>query len=62
MPVRSPALVSIATLVAVVYWPVIGHGFLEWDDDLYVTANPLVLSGLTLRGIAEAFTSFGCSN
>jgi Flp pilus assembly protein TadD len=48
--------------VAVVYWPVLGYGFLEWDDDVYVTANPLVLGGLTARGIGEAFMSFACSN
>ena len=48
--------------VAVVYWPVLGYGFLEWDDDVYVTANPLVLGGLAASGIGEAFMSFACSN
>jgi len=59
---RSAAIVVLPLVVAVVYWPVIGYGFLAWDDDVYVAANPLVLSGLTPRGIAEALTSFACSN
>jgi len=59
---RTVAVVVLPLLVAVVYWPVLGYGFLQWDDDVYVTAHPLVRSGLTPRGIAEAFTSFACSN
>jgi len=59
---RSAATVVLPLLVAVVYWPVIGYGFLNWDDRAYVTANPLVSAGLTFRGIAEAFVSFACFN
>jgi len=54
--------VAIPLLAALVYLPTIGYGFLAWDDDVYVTANPLVLAGLTMHGVGEAFTSFACSN
>jgi len=60
---RTVATVALPSLlVAVVYWPVLGYGFLQWADDVYVTAKPLVRAGLTPHGIAEAFTSFACSN
>ena len=59
---RTAATFLLPLLVGAVYWPVLGYGFLEWDDDLYVTANPLVRSGLTPGGIGAAFTSFACSN
>ena len=59
---QSAATVVLPLLVAVVYWSVSGYGFLAWDDDVYVTANPLVRSGVTARGIGQAFTSFACSN
>jgi protein O-mannosyl-transferase len=59
---RTAATVLLPLLVGAVFWPVLGYGFLEWDDDLYVTANPLVLAGLTPRGVGQAFTSFACSN
>jgi hypothetical protein len=59
---RTAATVVLLLLIAAVYSLVLGYGFLNWDDGLYVTANPLVRSGLTPRGISEAFTTFACSN
>ena len=56
------ATLPIIVAVAAVYWPVFEYGFLAWDDDVYVTDHPLVLTGLTARGVGEAFTSFACSN
>lgn len=58
----SPATFVLPLLVAAVYWPVIGYGFLNWDDRAYVTANPLVRDGLVVRCMAEAFASFSCFN
>jgi tetratricopeptide (TPR) repeat protein len=50
-------------LVLLLYLPVLHHDFLRlWDDDAYVTDNPHVRSGLTLRNIGWAFTSFEQSN
>lgn len=56
------AAVVLPLLVAVVYWPVSGYEFLNWDDRAYVTANPLVLGGLTAGGLTEALTTFCCFN
>jgi tetratricopeptide (TPR) repeat protein len=48
------ALVVIATLV--VYWPVRGFGFVNYDDPAFVTANPRMQEGLSLRNLGWAFT------
>ena len=48
-----PLLLAGVTLV--LYLPVWGHDFVRYDDDLYVTANPLVQQGVTWEGIREVF-------
>jgi protein O-mannosyl-transferase len=46
------------TLITVVaYSPVIGNDFINYDDPIYITANPHVQAGLTTRGVAWAFKS-----
>jgi tetratricopeptide (TPR) repeat protein len=52
-------LLAFATLA--VYLPVSHHGFLTYDDDEYVTENPVVQDGLTLAGLKWAFTT-GCAS
>src|SRR6266481_9790324 len=46
-------------LVAVT-WAVFGqtvpHGFVNFDDHVYVYENPLVVKGLSTEGIIDAFT------
>jgi len=54
------AALAIATLA--VYGQVIGHQFIDLDDDLSIRDNPMVNAGLTLKGIAWAFTTFHDSN
>ena len=39
-----------------VYWPVSHHDFINFDDDLYVTDNPQVKSGITQDGLAWSFS------
>lgn len=51
----------LAALFAV-YFPVLGHPFLLLDDEAYLTANPIVRQGLTLRGTAWAFSTFHAGN
>ncbi|HEY8967081.1 MAG TPA: hypothetical protein VIM58_11580, partial [Candidatus Methylacidiphilales bacterium] len=46
---------GLAALVLLVYVRALGCGFTNFDDDLYVTANPWVLRGVTWDGIAWAF-------
>jgi tetratricopeptide (TPR) repeat protein len=54
------AALAVATLA--VYGQVISHQFINLDDDLYIRENPMVIGGLTLKGIAWAFTTFYDSN
>jgi tetratricopeptide (TPR) repeat protein len=54
-----------AALVAgtwIAYWPVLGNGFVKFDDPDYVTSNLHVLRGLNLEDIRWAFTrSHSCN-
>ena len=64
---RVPLLPVLLCLVLVagvvcVYWQSTGHAFLNYDDNEYVTENPVVSGGLTLQGVFWAFTSFCGSN
>ena len=47
-------LLALATLA--LYWPVTRHDFINYDDDLYVTANVHVQNGLTLENLKWAFS------
>ncbi len=53
---------SLAFIAAAPYWPVRGFAFVNYDDPLYVTANPYLRSGLTLSGILWALRSGYASN
>ncbi len=48
-------LLGLTTLV--VYWPVLRHGFVNYDDTDYVTANPYVQAGLSTQGLAWVWHS-----
>ena len=50
------AALAVATLA--VYGQVITHQFIDFDDDLSIRDNPMVKSGLTMKGIGWAFTTF----
>jgi len=54
------AALVITTLL--VYLPVCNHEFVRYDDDVYVTNNPNVQSGLTAQNIKWAFTTGYASN
>jgi Flp pilus assembly protein TadD len=63
---RSAAATLLApALVAAVFWlyaPVRHHGFLDYDDALYVTGRPEVQQGLTAEGAAWAFRNVVVGN
>ncbi|MBJ6727294.1 tetratricopeptide repeat protein [Geomesophilobacter sediminis] len=60
---RLPLVLAIIALVtAAVYLPVLQNGFVDYDDPDYVTVNPMVRQGLTLKGLAWAFTAFHAGN
>jgi tetratricopeptide (TPR) repeat protein len=48
-------LLVLATIA--IYWPVMSHNFVNFDDDLYVCQNAHVQSGLTWQNIRWAFSN-----
>jgi Flp pilus assembly protein TadD len=61
-PQRLLIAVAIALLAIAVFWQVLGHPFVSFDDDEYVTANPVVLGGLSKSGLAWAFSTMHFTN
>ncbi len=53
-------LLALATLL--VYLPVTRSSFVNFDDDDYITNNPVVKKGLTGDGLRWAFTTWHASN
>ncbi|MFM8411323.1 MAG: hypothetical protein ACKOCT_13715, partial [Alphaproteobacteria bacterium] len=53
---------AVFLLAALPFLPALGGAFLTFDDDVYVTANPMVRDGLTARGLAWAVRSFDTGN
>ncbi len=49
--------VAIAAATLALFWPATECGFLNFDDDRYVSNNLIVQQGLTLPGVRWAFTS-----
>ena len=62
--VRTGWLVSAALFLFTLglYARVAGHPFLFFDDNQYVTENPVVRAGLTWQGVIWAFTSLQAFN
>ena len=52
----------LAVIVVVPYAQVKDHTFITFDDDMYVTANPVVQAGFTWPGVKWAFTAMHSSN
>jgi len=67
-PPRSPRVfVTITCLllvlaILVVYAQTLGHGFVFYDDDQYVYENLAVQSGISVKSVAWAFTTFYFAN
>jgi tetratricopeptide (TPR) repeat protein len=49
--------VFLALSTLAVYWPVVGHDFVNYDDTDYVTANPYVQAGLSAKSFAWVWHS-----
>jgi hypothetical protein len=54
-------LILILSILAV-YWQVKDFDFAGYDDELYVTENSQVQTGITVEGIIWAFTTFHAGN
>ncbi len=50
------SLLLLITAIAV-YWPAVGHEFINYDDPAYVTGNAHVRTGFTYENIRWAFTT-----
>ena len=61
---RSIIMLSLALIIITlaVYWQVGDHEFLNFDDNVYITDNTHVTTGLTAPNILWAFTSVYASN
>jgi tetratricopeptide (TPR) repeat protein len=50
-------VLGLIVVTAAVFWPVRHFEFVNYDDDLYIYANPPVQAGLTASSLAWAFTT-----
>ena len=57
-----PVCIGLVLAVLVVYAPVSGFDYVSYDDPTYIVENPMVNGGLSLPGIAWAFTGSRGSN
>ena len=55
-------LLGLAVVTFGIYAQVIGHQFITLDDPTYIQENPMVNRGVTLAGLAWAFTTFHAAN
>ena len=53
---------ALALLTLALYWPATGNGFVDYDDPMYVSANPRVRQGLTQENLVWAFTTTEATN
>jgi Tfp pilus assembly protein PilF len=53
---------GLVAVILAVYAQVMDHQFIMLDDSRYIRQNPIVNRGLTLAGIAWAFTTFHAAN
>jgi len=55
-------LLGLAVMTFAIYAQVIGHQFITLDDDAYIKGNVMVSRGVTLAGVAWAFSTFDQGN
>ena len=53
---------ALAIVTLAIYAQVVGHQFITLDDPTYIRENPMVNRGVTLGGVAWAFTTFYATN
>jgi len=59
---RVAASLGLVLLTIVAFQPVLGNGFVDYDDPDYVTKNQYVAAGLTAAGAAWALTATEADN
>src|SRR5260370_34332426 len=55
-------IITLFTATIFLYQPVLHHKFIYYDDGVYVSGNPRVLTGLICKNITWAFTTMYFSN
>ena len=60
--VRLLVIATLCLLALASYWPISENGFINYDDDKYITENLHVRDGLTPAGVRWAFTTFHANN
>ena len=60
-PRRTDLLICVGLvgLILLIYAQVAGHTFIQYDDPMYVTDNPIVQRGCTPKGKRWAFAAWG---
>lgn len=53
---------ALVLITAAIYLPTASYEFVNFDDSLYVTEQPVVQKGLTWEGFKWAFTNFAAAN
>lgn len=59
---RAAICAGLAIAVVVAFWPVLGNGFINYDDREYVTKNPHIQAGLTGPSLVWAWTESYAGN
>lgn len=54
-------LIALMAVGVIVYFPLLNYGFIDWDDDIYTTNNPL-FRGSVVEVIKNAFSSYHFGN
>jgi hypothetical protein len=56
------ACLALAAGTLALYWPVTGFPFINFDDNEYITDNPVTTAGLTWHGLVWAFNGIHVGN
>lgn len=59
---HASVVLLLAGVIGVCFWSSLRHGFVNFDDPQYITANATVQSGLTWDGVRWAFTTIHAAN
>ncbi len=59
---RAAVCAGLTLLIAAAYWQTPFHGFVNYDDPLYVTDSPITQAGITWDGIRWAMTDTSSGN
>ena len=59
---RGALSVALVLLISAAFWPTLENGFVDYDDDVYVTMNPNVRAGMSAQNVWWALAATRASN